>query len=289
MLTLEEFESVLHASERSKHTIRSYVYALSEFFSMYKEPTVMNINKYLMKLQEKTRSQMTKYIRYMALKKYCKLSSIDIDWEAVVKPKMQTKFTPSIFTLEEVTEVINSIENPNLKLLFMTGYECCCRPSELCQLTRDDVDLQRGTIRVKGLKGSNTALIPVSGTLINELREHIKRRAAQKSFPLFVSKWKRPYDPNYLSSVVFKTAVRKSLGLKRSQETNLHGFFRHSRITHLFQQKSDGVDVNYIARHKSMQMTMRYTHLEPEDVAARLGSKLRPPWGQEQASENPPS
>lgn len=282
MLSLEEFEQVLIASERSEHTRRAYRFALQEFFSMYSEVTEMNINKYMMKMQERELAQLTRYVRYMAIRKYCKVSDIKINWEGIAKPKLSTEFQPSTFTPEEVAKVIESIENPALRTLFKLGYECCTRPAELCQLKREDVDLQNGKVRIRGLKGSRTAEIPISQDLVNDLRIHIQKRAAKPFDPLFVSKWRKSFDPNYLSSVVFKRVVRQVLGKKRAEEVNMHGWCRHSRITHLFQERSDSVDVNFISRHRSMAMTLRYTHLEAEDVKDRLGKKARPPWVHEQ-------
>ena len=51
-LPLKEFENYLTDQNRSKHTIRSYLYAVSQFFQRYSEITISNLQSYKLYLFE---------------------------------------------------------------------------------------------------------------------------------------------------------------------------------------------------------------------------------------------
>ena len=150
-----------------------------------------------------------------------------------------------------------------LELLYATGV----RVSELCGLDRDDVDLERRTIRVLG-KGRKERTVPLGEPALAALdRWLVEGRpvwAKPDSGPaLLLGARGRRLDPRTARRAVHER-LRAVPGLP---DLGPHGL-RHSAATHLLEGGADLRTVQELLGHATLATTQIYTHVSIERLRA---------------------
>ncbi len=142
-----------------------------------------------------------------------------------------------------------------LEALFGTG----CRVSELCAMTRRQVDLQRREAEVVG-KGGVSRLVLLTEDAAHWLRRYVEARS-DAAPSLFVSRRRdeegtvRPLGIRQVQRIVDQAARRAGLPVRVSPH-----WLRHTRLTVL--ARHAGVQAaQRVAGHRSLQTTSRYLHL----------------------------
>lgn len=145
-----------------------------------------------------------------------------------------------------------------VECLIDTGF----RPVELYRITPKDIDLKAGSITVWKSKGRD---IPRTIYMTKRVRSIIERRLSAVTAPndrLF------PYDNFWMRHVWDRARVQ--LGFA-NDEHFVPYICRHTCASRLVQR---GVPINVVKEwmgHKSIQMTMRYAHLAPQNLKAAAG------------------
>lgn len=152
-----------------------------------------------------------------------------------------------------------------LELLYGAGI----RVSELCGLDVDDLDLDRGTVRVLG-KGSKERVVPFGAPAARALGAYLTRgraallaRAAGSTPALFLGARGGRIGPRTLYDLVARE-VGPALG---SSAVGPHTL-RHSAATHLLDGGADLRAVQELLGHASLGTTQIYTHVSSERLAA---------------------
>ena len=150
-----------------------------------------------------------------------------------------------------------------LELLYATGI----RVSELCGLDRDDVDLERRTIRVLG-KGRKERTVPLGEPAIAALgRWLVQGRPAWATVDsgpaLLLGARGRRLDPRAARRVVHER-LQSVPGLP---DLGPHGL-RHSAATHLLEGGADLRTVQELLGHATLATTQIYTHVSIERLRA---------------------
>jgi len=131
--------------------------------------------------------------------------------EAVAFLSFRGKTGPllDILSAAEVERTLAAVRRPRFRMLFTTMYATGLRLKEARHLETSDLNAQRGVIVVKHAKGGKTRLVPLSSTLLGQLREYWKteRPPAPYLFPSSVC-------PAPMSADVARRALK--LGSKRS-------------------------------------------------------------------------
>jgi len=144
-----------------------------------------------------------------------------------------------------------------VEVLIDTGF----RPSEVYSLTPRDVDLKAGSLTVWKTKTDH----PRTVYMTRRVAEIVRRRISAATAPndrLF------PYD-NFWMRYVWDRA-RVQLGFA-NDEHFVPYICRHTCASRLVQR---GIPINVVKEwmgHKSIQMTMRYAHLAPQNLKAAAG------------------
>jgi len=140
---------------------------------------------------------------------------------------------------------------PALMLAVNTGM----RYSEMQYLKWKDVDFQRGVITLRDTKNGETRQVPMNKTVRDTLSvlPHNNSEAY-----VFCKKDGNPY--NFRSP--FLRAVKKA-GIKDFRFHDL----RHTAASYLVMKGIDLNTVREILGHKTLEMTLRYSHLSPEHKA----------------------
>ena len=147
-----------------------------------------------------------------------------------------------------------------LETLFSTGL----RVSELVNLNRDQIDLQRKEFGVKG-KGNKLRVVFLSDTAAQWIERYLRSR--QDHFkPLFIrysgkvdaqkSGEKMRLTARSIQNIVAKYAKRSGLPIKATPHT-----LRHSFATDLLISGADIRSVQEMLGHESIRTTQVYTHV----------------------------
>jgi integrase/recombinase XerC len=150
-----------------------------------------------------------------------------------------------------------------LELLYATGI----RVSELCGLDRDDIDLERRTIRVLG-KGRKERTVPLGEPAIAALDQWLAHgrpawATADSGPALLLGARGRRLDPRTARRVVHER-LQSVPGLP---DLGPHGL-RHSAATHLLEGGADLRTVQELLGHATLATTQIYTHVSIERLRA---------------------
>ncbi len=187
--------------------------------------------------------------------------------ESVSMPRLDNQKTEFLRD-EELLRLLDTLEKwpfkesaAFVKFALFTGL----RRGEMFKLTWDDIDFERGLIRLRDPKGGKTENLPVSNEALGVLKtlevtspyvfpgKHGKQRSE------FNGPWQR---------------IRKAAGLPEG--FRFHGLRHHFASTLV----SHGVDllvVQKLLTHKDSKTTQRYAHLAPgaiKDAALKSGDLL---------------
>jgi integrase len=75
---------------------------------------------------------------------------------------------------QEVTKLIEVLNNPKHKLLLSLAYGCGFRVSEIVNLTRGCIDIDRDVIHIKYGKGAKDRIVVLPQSVKNLLKNHKK-------------------------------------------------------------------------------------------------------------------
>ncbi|MDO5082192.1 tyrosine recombinase XerC [Arachnia propionica] len=147
-----------------------------------------------------------------------------------------------------------------VELLYASGL----RISELCGLTRSDVDLERGVVRVTG-KGNKQRVVPMGLPARQALQRwlDVRGRLATPESPdrIFLGVRGGALDPRVARRVVqAATAV--------SGHTVSPHALRHAMATHLLAGGADLRSVQEMLGHATMATTQIYTHVSDDRLRA---------------------
>lgn len=152
-----------------------------------------------------------------------------------------------------------------LELLYGAGI----RVSELCGLDVDDLDLDRGTVRVLG-KGSKERVVPfgipardAAGAYLTRGRPSLAGRAERPSSALLLGTRGGRFGPRAVYALVAEV-----LGPHIGADTVGPHALRHTAATHLLDGGADLRAVQEILGHASLGTTQIYTHVSAERLTA---------------------
>ncbi|MDD5269766.1 MAG: site-specific integrase [Candidatus Omnitrophica bacterium] len=160
---------------------------------------------------------------------------------------------------EEITKLLSNCPE-HLKPIVILALNTGMRKGEILDLKWQDLDMQRGIIYLLDTKNSDKREIPLNEQAMVAL---VKIKKHSDSPYVFCNKEGEPYGDIKKS---FFTACTKS-GIINFRFHDL----RHTFASHLAMA---GVDLNTIREllgHKSLEMTLRYSHLSPDHKKRAVG------------------
>jgi len=183
----------------------------------------------------------------------------------IKKPEVNNQTTEDL-TTEQMRALLKAIDEDEniqaanlMKLALFTGM----RRGELLKLRWDDIDFERGFIRIRDPKGKTDQSIPLNGPARNVLESHVRTDS------VFVFPGQEGKQRKSINKQVNR--IKERAGLPKDFRP-LHGL-RHAYASIL--ASSGQVDLYTLQKlltHKSPVMTQRYAHLR--DEALRRASDL---------------
>lgn len=181
----------------------------------------------------------------------------------ISNPKNSRKL-PEIASINNILKIYEladeSDKDPLLvKIIFELLYGCSLRVSELCQLNKNDLDLNQKTIRIKG-KGNKIRISPVGDKSIKIIQEYLNEsRLKNNSDALLVNKNGIRIYPRMIHRIV-NNYLSKVTDIKKKSPHIL----RHSAATHMLDKGADLRAVKEILGHENLSTTQIYTHVSIE-------------------------
>jgi len=189
------------------------------------------------------------------------------DLAARIPSPKRAKSLPVVLSVREVVRLLDAFANPKHRLMALVLYSAGVRVGELVQLRIEDLDVERGLIRVRNGKGAKDRYTLYSQQLADTVAMY--RKLYAPSAYLFTGRRNdRPISTRTVQKVLSGAARRAGLEKHVTPHT-----LRHSFATHLLEQ---GVDMRYIQEllgHASSRTTEIYTHVT-QPALLRIRSPL---------------
>ena len=172
----------------------------------------------------------------------------------IPRPKKERRL-PTVLSPEEVDRMIRKARNPKQRLILMLLYSAGLRVGEVVRLAPEDLDLERGLIRVhqgKGRKDRYTLLARRAVDVVGVYRD---------AYP--TDRWLFPGDRpgRHLTTRSVQRVVKKAAEAAGLAKTVTAHTLRHSFATHLLEGGTNLRVIQELLGHKSAGTTQLYTHV----------------------------
>ena len=269
--TVEEFETYLDLEGKSPNTIRMYSYYVRRYLEWGGTLNARSALRFLARLRREGYSNRSLNLVVQALRAYFRFEGADEEAEKLKPPKVPRSL-PKALTREEVKRLLSVIPPTRKRdrLIVLLLYGAGLRVSELCNLKKRDVDLDRDIIVVRGGKGAKDRVVPIPSFLGDAIRDYLEGREDDSEY-LIVEERRRSKDRLSPKTVWH---LLKKYGERAGVEVTPHKL-RHSFATHMLE---NGVDIRAIQEllgHSNLSTTQIYTkvtveHLRKAQEKARL-------------------
>ena len=243
----------------SPSTMKTYRQGLILFFHAHSETLPQDINEeqirnYLLNgVKNKKWSEATQNSYVNAIKFYYEKVLGGERRVYDVRARAPEKL-PGVLSQEEVKRLFEATKNPKHKLILMLIYAGGLRVSELVNLRKDDILIDRMQLFIKGGKGRKDRYTLFSKKLLNQLTEYLK--TYNPAYWLFEGQDFGQYSVRSVQAILRQAVSRSGVNPYATVHT-----LRHSFATHLLES---GTDLRYIQQllgHASTKTTEIYTHI----------------------------
>jgi site-specific recombinase XerD len=165
---------------------------------------------------------------------------------------------PELLSPAEVARILAACAGTKYQTMLALCYGCGLRLSELVAVRVGDIDGERGRLRIEQGKGAKDRLVPLSPTLLAQLRDYW--RAFRPKHWLFPG---RAPGTALCPTSVQKTYTKAKARAGISKLGGIHAL-RHAYATH---QLEAGLPVHRLQRllgHRDIHSTLRYVHWVPD-------------------------
>lgn len=193
---------------------------------------------------------------------------------------------PKIISREDAAKIL-SVPNTSTTMglrnrsILQVLYRCGLRSQELCNLTTDDVDLEKGFIYVQRGKGGKDRYVPMDWETLEWCKQWADARAdwltkkgVQSDYFFCTMKGtqlKTRWLRSYFADLSEKTGVYIRDGKER-KAIHPH-IFRHTCFTECLEDGLSVREVQELAGHASLNTTMVYLAVRPEMLAAKMRNR----------------
>ncbi len=174
--------------------------------------------------------------------------------EHIPFPK-QPKQLPVVLSRQEVQRLFEALSNVKHRTILMTLYATGLRIAEALALQIPDIDRERMLIRVRHGKGRKDRYVPLSATLLEQLRRYW--RSYRPQYWLFPST-----DPGraLTAGTVQKVCTQAARKAGLSKRVTPHTL-RHSFATHHLEAGTNLKTIQVLLGHRHLNTTSLYLHV----------------------------
>ncbi len=244
----------------SERTVCSYITSISQLSKYYKtspdkisREQLKSFAYHLIHIKQVSTSSINQLISAW------KIFQVDVlgnTWEdfRLKRPRREKKI-PQILSQQEALLLINTPKNMKHRMLLTLAYSTGLRRAEILNLTLKDIDSSRSIIRVIKGKGNKSREVPVSGSLIQQLRQYYKSYHP-KTYLFEGFNPGKPYSATSIEKIVKTAAINASI----KKDVYPH-ILRHSFATHMLERGVNLKRLQLMLGHSAMKTTSIYLHL----------------------------
>lgn len=252
---------------KSPRTADEYDYSVSRYLKYcHDRPSHDSLVRYIEKLIDSRAAPASISRHYHALRAYFRYLGQPQDAEDIVIPPVRSKEARYI-PRGDLDKLMAVSRMPMDRAMVRLLYDAALRAGELLKVTPADLSASRGFVRIVGGKdrGPDEAdYIPIGDVAYRDIQRHVELARIRADRPIF--------PITYSSLRCRLQRLCRAAGIK---EYNPHSL-RHGRATELIvHQGTDITDASKFMRHRSIQTTMRYTHISPQ----LLKKRIKPAFG----------
>jgi integrase/recombinase XerD len=262
---LQQFTDWLKQKRYSQNTINSYNKVLLVFFGYFEEKNILEINNndifefnknYIIekKLSATYQGQFINALKLF----YGRINNKKLNIELIERPH-KTQSLPKVISEEEISKLIDSIDNLKHKCMISLIYSAGLRRSEMLNLVLTDIDSFRMLITIRQGKGMKDRIVPLSENILIMLREYFIEYKPKKY--LFEGQYGDQYSDRSVNLVIKNAAIKAAI--KRTITPHM---LRHSYATHLLEGGTNLRIIQELLGHKSPKTTQIYTHVSRDQI-----------------------
>jgi len=257
-------------------TIKAYRYDLVKFISLVGDidmnsPMVrQRIRLFLKKIKDlgytkkgigRKIASLRSYFKFLTLNEFIEknpmstIKSPKIKLEEALPKFLDLSDVALIFEKLKDKTIFNTKKSLRYYLIIRVLYSTMARVSELCNIKINDIDFNRGYIRLRG-KGNKERIVPVDKKTLELFKEHIKNRISYDTEDyLLVNTRYQKLTPRIVQADI--KSIKEKCGFPDSKIITPH-IFRHTGATHLRRSGMDISELQDILGHSSPNTTRIY-------------------------------
>ena len=257
-------------------TIKAYRYDLDKFVSLVGDidmnsPMVrQRIRLFLKKIKDmgytkkgigRKIATLRSYFKFLTLNEFLEKNPMS----TIKSPKIRLEEAlPKFLDLSDITVIFEKLKDKTIfntkksqryYLIIRLLYSTMARVSELCNIKINDIDFNKGYIRLRG-KGNKERIVPVDNKTLEIFQDNIKNRISYDSEDyLLVNTRDQKLTPRIVQSDI--KSIKEKCGFSASKIITPH-VFRHTGATHLRRSGMDISELQDILGHSSPNTTRIY-------------------------------
>jgi site-specific recombinase XerD len=264
-----EFLEYMQLHNYSQNTLNTYFNLVLRFINTFKSHSIKQVNHFGVEeidayhkswMQKSNPSSSLINQSVNAIKLYFKIvNKKEVDLSDVERP-LRNKTLPAIYSRDEVSRMINCIENKKHQAMVLLIYSAGLRLSELLNMHVEDILFDRKMIFIRRGKGRKDRYTTLGDKTIRLLSAYIDTEKPEKY--LFPGYYGERYSSTSVRNIV--AAAKKKAGVKTPGSVHT---LRHSFATHLLE---NGTDLRYIQEllgHSNSKTTEIYTHVSTLNIS----------------------
>lgn len=202
------------------------------------------------------------WVRFLVTEGYCE----DAEWRITLPPRERK--LPAILGEGEIERLLRSCGGDKPldlrdRAVLETAYGCGLRASETAFLRLSDIDMQRGSLVVRG-KGDRERTVPFTGEAKYRVKKYLSAGRTllsnESSERLFLSKNGKSLRREDIWRIIRRRGRAAGIAAGRLYPHVL----RHSFATHLLRRGMDLRTLQELLGHASIATTEKYTHFDTE-------------------------
>jgi integrase/recombinase XerD len=260
---LSKLKTELQIRGFSERTIKSYLFHNQKFIDFI-EKNPYDIDS----------DDIKKYMAFLMAEKKQKPSSVNLALSALrfmydeimkkglfvdIKAPKNEKKIPTVLSKDEISRMIDSLDNKKHKLLIEFLYSSGLRVSECVSLKKEDLILKERMGIVRAGKGKKDRHIILSKKLVDDLEKYLNKRRDKNPY-VFNSK-DTHISIRQAQKIVHETGKRAGI-----QKRVFCHALRSSFATHLLENGTDIRVIQELLGHSNIQTTERYTKVSREQL-----------------------
>ncbi|MEM1508399.1 MAG: tyrosine-type recombinase/integrase [Thermofilaceae archaeon] len=269
---VEVYIAHLSARNRSPRTIKTFKSLLNMFIEHLagkhvSGTTTWDVDLFLAKLKEKGYTERSIYTAAVAVKRFIEYLGLRENLKGFELPKRPSEL-PRYLTPGEVEAMINAAKNARDKLVVSLLYSTGMRVSELVNVKVSDINLEEGSIRVKG-KGNKERVVFFDNRTRRLLLEYLSSAEPDS----YLLPGRQEGHMHYVTVERIVKSLADVAGLKKKVTPHI---LRHSFATFSLSRGMDVREIQELLGHASLRTTQVYTHI----AKGRLLEDYRRAWTQ---------